>query len=325
MELTTSTSPDAAPIVKKRTVRSKFVKNIIRYRAMLLMAMPGVAYLILNNYLPMFGTVIAFKDVNFAKGIWRSDWVGLKNFDYLFGTSDAFIITRNTLAYNAVFIVVTLICSVSLAILLNEVRKRLMRSFYQSAILLPYFLSAVVIAYLVYSLLSSEYGLLNKVVLPMFDMEPVSWYNETKYWPIFLVLINTWKGVGYYCVIYIAAIVGIDHEYYEAAVIDGASKWQQVRNITLPLLSPVIITMVLLQIGRIFYADFGLFYQVPLDSGTLYPVTNVIDTYVYRGLLQLGDLGMASAAGLYQSIVGFVLVMLSNLVVRKVDRDQALF
>lgn len=292
---------------------------------MLLMALPGIAYLILNNYLPMFGTVIAFKDVNFAKGIWRSDWIGMKNFEYLFGTSDAFTITRNTLAYNAVFIVVTLIASVSLAIMLNEVRKRIVRSFYQSAILLPYFLSAVVIAYLVYSLLSSEYGLLNKAVLPFFNMDPVSWYNEPKYWPFFLVLINTWKGVGYYCVIYIAAIVGIDHDYYEAATIDGATKWQQIRNITLPLLSPVIITMVLLQIGRIFYADFGLFYQVPLDSGTLYPVTNVIDTYVYRGLLQLGDLGMASAAGLYQSIVGFVLVMLSNLVVRKVDRDQALF
>lgn len=322
MELTAASQ---TTILNKRRPLNRFIRNVVRYRAMLLMAAPGILYLLLNNYLPMFGTAIAFKNVNFTKGIWKSDWVGLKNFEFLFGTSDAFVITRNTLLYNLVFIVVTLVCSVALAIMLNEVRLKLWRSFYQSALLLPYFLSAVVIAYLVYSLLSSEYGLLNKSVLPFLGMEPVSWYHETKHWPLILVIVNTWKSIGYYCVIYIAAIVGIDHEYYEAALIDGASKWQQVKSITVPLLTPVIITMVLLQIGRIFYADFGLFYQVPMDSGLLYPVTNVIDTYVYRALLQLGDLGMASAAGLYQSVVGFVLVMLSNLVVRRINRDQALF
>ncbi|MFD0696152.1 ABC transporter permease [Paenibacillus sp. GCM10027628] len=309
------------PFTHKRT----FWKQMNRYKALWLMALPGILYLLLNNYLPMFGTIIAFKNINYAKGIWKSDWVGFKNFEYLFSTSDAFIITRNTLLYNAVFIVITLICSVSLAIMLNEVRKQLAKKFYQSALLLPYFLSAVIVAYLVYSLLSSEYGFLNKIVLPLFGLDPVSWYNEPKYWPYILVIVNTWKGVGYSCVIYIAAIVGIDSEYYEAAVIDGASKWQQIRHITIPLLMPVITTMVLLSIGRIFYADFGLFYQVPLDSGMLLPVTNVIDTYVYRGLLQLGDLGMSSAAGLYQSLVGFVLVLVSNAVVRKFNRDQALF
>lgn len=309
------------PLTHKRT----FWKQMNRYKALWLMALPGIIYLLLNNYLPMFGTIIAFKNINYAKGIWKSDWVGFKNFEYLFSTSDAFIITRNTLLYNTVFIVITLICSVSLAIMLNEVRKQLAKKFYQSALLLPYFLSAVIVAYLVYSLLSSEYGFLNKIVLPIFGQDPVSWYNEPKYWPYILVIVNTWKGVGYSCVIYIAAIVGIDNEYYEAAKIDGASKWQQIRHITVPLLMPVITTMVLLSIGRIFYADFGLFYQVPLDSGMLLPVTNVIDTYVYRGLLQLGDLGMSSAAGLYQSLVGFVLVLVSNAIVRKFNRDQALF
>ncbi|WP_246358573.1 ABC transporter permease [Paenibacillus phytorum] len=309
------------PLTNKRT----FWKQMNRYKALWLMALPGIIYLLLNNYLPMFGTIIAFKNINYAKGIWKSDWVGFKNFEYLFSTSDAFIITRNTLLYNTVFIVITLICSVSLAIMLNEVRKQLAKKFYQSALLLPYFLSAVIVAYLVYSLLSSEYGFLNKIVLPLFGQDPVSWYNEPKYWPYILVIVNTWKGVGYSCVIYIAAIVGIDNEYYEAAKIDGASKWQQIRHITVPLLMPVITTMVLLSIGRIFYADFGLFYQVPLDSGMLLPVTNVIDTYVYRGLLQLGDLGMSSAAGLYQSLVGFVLVLVSNAIVRKFNRDQALF
>jgi putative aldouronate transport system permease protein len=310
---------------KPLTHKRNFWKQMNRYKALWLMALPGILYLLLNNYLPMFGTIIAFKNINYAKGIWKSDWVGFKNFEYLFGTSDAFIITRNTLLYNAVFIVITLICSVSLAIMLNEVRKQLAKKFYQSALLLPYFLSAVIVAYLVYSLLSLEYGFLNKIVLPFFGLDGVSWYNEPKYWPFILVIVNTWKGVGYSCVIYIAAIVGIDSEYYEAAVIDGANKWQQIRHITIPLLMPVITTMVLLAIGRIFYADFGLFYQVPMDSGMLLPVTNVIDTYVYRGLLQLGDLGMSSAAGLYQSVVGFILVLVSNAVVRKFNRDHALF
>ncbi|WP_081757154.1 ABC transporter permease [Gorillibacterium massiliense] len=289
------------------------------------MALPGVLYLLLNNYLPMAGTTIAFKNLNFTKGFWKSDWVGFENFKYLFQTSDAFVITRNTLAYNAVFIVVTLVVSVALAIALNEVRRKVLKKFYQSAVLLPYFLSAVVVAYLVFSLLSAQYGLLNKSILPLFGKDMILWYNEPKYWPYILVLVNTWKSAGYFCIVYIAAIVGIDSEYYEASLIDGASKWQQIRSITLPLITPVMTTMVLLQIGRIFYSDFGLFFQVPMNSGTLYPVTNVIDTYVYRGLLQMGDLGMSSAAGLYQSAVGFVLVMLSNLVVRKVNREQALF
>jgi putative aldouronate transport system permease protein len=221
--------------------------------------------------------------------------------------------------------VTTLVFSVTFAILLNEVRRKAFRRFYQSAMLLPYFLSSVIVAYLVFSMLSLEYGFLNKIVLPWLGMEPIAWYYEPKYWPYILVLVNTWKGIGYSSVIYVAAIAGIDQEYYEAATIDGANKWQQAMNITLPLLKPVIVTLVLLAIGRIFYADFGLFYQVPMDSGVLQPVTNVIDTYVYRGLLVFGDLGMSSAAGLYQSTIGFVLVMLSNLVVRKFNRDQALF
>ncbi|SDD58893.1 putative aldouronate transport system permease protein [Paenibacillus sp. UNCCL117] len=305
--------------------RGRGFKHMRRFWALWVMVLPGAVYLLLNNYVPMLGTLIAFKDINYAKGIWRSDWVGLKNFEYLFGTSDAFVITRNTILYNFAFIVITLACSVGLAILLNEVKRSLAKKFYQSALLLPYFLSAVIVAYLTFSMLSAEYGFINKYILAWFHIDPILWYHEPKYWPYILIIVNTWKSVGYFCVVYIAAIVGIDYEYYEAAVMDGAGKWQQIIHITLPLVTPVIITMVLLQIGRIFYSDFGLFYQVPLDSGTLLPVTNVIDTYVYRGLLQLGDLGMSSAAGLYQSIVGFVLVMCSNLIVRRVNRDQALF
>ncbi|UUZ95247.1 ABC transporter permease subunit [Paenibacillus sp. P25] len=156
-------------------------------------------------------------------------------------------------------------------------------------------------------------------------MERISWYNEPGVWPYILTFIHTWKGAGYLCIVYLAAIIGIDQEYYEAATLDGASKWQQIRKITIPLITPVIIMMTLLAIGRIFYSDFGLFYQVPMDSGALYDTTNVIDTYVYRGLMQLGDIGMSSAAGLYQSLVGFILVLVSNFIVRKINRENALF
>ncbi|MCY9664953.1 ABC transporter permease subunit [Paenibacillus alginolyticus] len=289
------------------------------------MVIPEIIYLIINNYLPMFGLIIAFKDVNFTKGIWASDWVGFKNFEYLFKTSDAMLITRNTILYNSAFIIINLIIAVGVAILLNEVKKKLFARFYQSVILIPYLISMVIVGYLVLAMLSGETGYINKQILPMLGMDPISWYSEAKYWPYILTFVNIWKHVGYLCVIYLAAIIGIDPEYYEAARIDGASKWQQITNITIPLITPVIVIMTLLQIGRIFYSEFGLFYQVPLDTGALFPTTNVIDTYVYRALLRLGDIGMSSAAGLYQSVVGFILVLISNYVVSKRNSDNALF
>jgi putative aldouronate transport system permease protein len=289
------------------------------------MIIPGITYLIINNYLPMFGLVIAFKNVNFTKGIWGSDWVGLKNFEYLFKSADAFIITRNTILYNTAFIVINLIVAVGVAILLNEIKNKFLSRFYQSVILLPYLISTVIISYLVFAMLSMDNGFMNKTMLPMLGMDKMSWYNEPDVWPYILTFIHTWKGAGYLCIVYLAAIIGIDQEYYEAATLDGATKWQQIRNITIPLITPVIIMMTLLAIGRVFHSDFGLFYQVPMDSGPLYNTTNVIDTYVYRGLMQLGDIGMSSAAGLYQSLVGFILVLLSNLIVRKINKENALF
>ncbi|MEK0312970.1 ABC transporter permease [Cohnella sp. 56] len=286
--------------------------------------LPGLLYLLINNYMPMLGVVIAFKEINFTKGIWHSDWVGFHNFKYLFATSDAYVITRNTILYNTAFIVLGLILSVAVAILLNEVRSRI-RKAYQSALLLPYFLSTVIVAYLLFGLLSPEYGLMNKAVLPMLGLDPVYWYMDPKYWPVILTLVYIWKSIGYSSIVYIAAIVGIDQEYYEAATIDGATKWRQIRHITIPLLYPIMTIMTLLAVGKIFYSDFGLFFQVPMNSGPLLPATNTIDTYVYRGLMQLGDISMASAAGLYQSVVGFALVLLSNFAVRKINRDNALF
>lgn len=273
----------------------------------------------------MFGIVIAFKNINFAKGIWGSDWVGLKNFEYLFKTSDAYIITRNTIGYNSLFIVLSTIFAIAIAILLNEIRVRFLSRLFQSLVLLPYLISMVIVGYLVLAFLNVENGFINKTVLPMLGMEGIPWYSETKYWPYILTIVNTWHQTGYLCVVYLAAIIGIDQEYYEAATLDGANRWQQVWKVTLPLISPIVTTMVLLAIGRIFYSDFGLFYQVPLNTGALMPVTNTIDTYVYRALMNLGDFGMSSAAGLYQAVVGLTLILISNTIVKKINRDNALF
>ncbi|MGO4495761.1 ABC transporter permease [Paenibacillus sp. 2RAB27] len=289
------------------------------------MVLPGFIYLFINNYLPMFGIIIAFKNINYRKGILGSDWIGLKNFEYLFKTSDAFTITRNTILYNGLFIILNLALAIAVAILLNEIKNKFLSRFYQSVVLLPYLISMVIVAYLVLSMLNVDNGFMNHHVLPILGIEPISWYGEAKYWPYILTIVNIWKGVGYLCIIFLAAIVGIDHEYYEAATIDGAGKWMQIRTITVPLLMPTITIMALLGIGRIFYSDFGLFYQVPLNSGPLQSTTDVIDTYVYRGLMNLGDIGMSSAAGLYQSVVGFVLVIISNYLVGRRNRERALF
>lgn len=318
-------------IVKVESNRISSIKRrnmwnaVLRHKVLYLLMLPGIIYMLLNNYIPMFGIIIAFKNYNFEDGFLFSPTVGFDNFRYLFETPDAFIMTRNTLGYNAVFIVVNLVMSVTMAILLNEVRNRYSKRFYQSAVLLPFFLSAVIVAYLVYSLLNPDSGLVNRYILKSFGIEPISWYLEPKYWPFILVITNAWKNVGYGSIIYISAMTGIDTEYYEAATIDGARKWQQVKYITIPLLVPVMVIMTILSIGRIFYSDFGLFYQLPMGSGTLLPVTNVIDTYVYNSLVNMGDIGMSSAAGFYQSVVGFLLVLTTNLLVRKISPENALF
>jgi ABC-type polysaccharide transport system, permease component len=297
-----------------------------KYAPLLIMMIPGLLYLLINNYLPMFGLIIAFKDVNFSKGILDSDWVGFANFEYLFKTSDAYIITRNTILYNLVFILLGTVLSLACAILLNEIKNRTLLKAYQSIITLPHLISMVIVSYLVFALLSPETGFLNKTVLPWLGIdEGIMWYSETKYWPWILTIVNFWKTVGYSSIVYFAALLGIDEEYYEAARLDGASRLQQILRITIPILTPVIIMLTLLNVGRIFYSDFGLFYQVPLNSGALFETTATIDTYVFRGLMGTSDIGMSTAAGFYQSIVGFILVMLANYIVRLKNKDNALF
>ena len=312
--------------MKKAEVKKGKKKNALKeYWPLYLMMLPALLYLLINNYIPMAGMVIAFKKLNFAKGIWASPWAGLKNFKFLFASRDAWVITRNTLLYNVAFILVNMVIGIAIAILITEVKNIKLKKLYQSAILLPFLMSMVILSYIVYALLSAENGLVNNSILPLFHMDPIQWYQKPKYWPAILIIANCWKGVGYGCLIYIASLIGIDPSFYEAARLDGASKWQEITKITLPSLVPTIITLLLPSIGRIFYSDFGLFYQVPMNSGVLVSTTNVIDTYVYRALIEQGNISMSSAAGVYQSLVGFCVVMLSNWIVRKVDKDQALF
>lgn len=315
----------AAQAAKVNKKNGGLIKKFRRDMPLYLMMVPGLIYLLINNYIPMAGIMIAFKQVNFRLGILESPFIGLKNFAFLF-KGDAWLITRNTIGYNLVFIVLTPIVAISIAILLNELASKRMKQFYQTVILIPYLISIVVVSYIVYSLLSTDTGFINNTILPFFGIHnKISWYSSPQYWPFILVFTHLWKGFGYSTIIYYATVVGIDSSYYEAAAIDGASRWQRIWNVTIPSLKPTIITLTLLSIGRMFYSDFGLFYQVPLSSGPLMDVTNTIDTYVYRGLMQSNNIGMSSAAGVYQSIVGFILVLTANAVVSKISKEDALF
>ncbi len=307
--------------MKKKNKKARILRSIPIY----LMMLPGLIYLFCNNYMPMFGIVIAFKKINWQKGIWGSEWAGLKNFEFLFKSKDTFTMIRNTVLYNMVWIILGTILSIAVAILLNEIINKFSKKIYQSIILLPYLMSMVVVSYLVYAVLSNETGFLNNSILPRLGLQPVNWYQEKAYWPVILTIVNLWKGIGFSMVIYYSSIVGISTEYYEAARLDGASKWQQVKRITMPLLVPTIITLFILSVGRIFASDFGLFYQVTKNSGALYPTTQTIDTYVYNALMKLGNVSMSSAASVYQAIIGFILVMITNAIVRKYSKENAFF
>lgn len=292
---------------------------------LLIIAAPGIIYLLINNYIPMAGLFVAFKKYNFMKGLFGSDWCGFENFKFLFATKDAWIMTRNTLLYNLVFIIVGTVFAIAIAIMLCELGKRLRVKFFQASFLMPNLLSWVVIGFIAFAFLSADTGFINKSILEPLGIEPVTWYMETGPWPFIIVLVNLWKNAGYQSIVYMASISGIDRSMYEAAVLDGASKMQQIFRITLPNLKPTVITLTLMSVGRMFYSDFGLFYQVPQNSGALFNVTQTIDTYVYRGLMESNNIGMSAAAGFYQSVVGFILVLVANWIVRKLDSDNALF
>lgn len=299
-------------------------RQLLKYRSIFFLTLPGILLILTFQYAPLvMGLVLPFKDVNYKVGIWKSPWVGFENFKFLFTSDAAWRITRNTVCLNFLFIVTVLVFSIICALFLYQLSKKSVKT-YQTVLFFPYFISWVVASYVVLALLDMENGLLNNILL-YFGRDPVLWYNEPQYWTVIMVIANLWKNIGYYTIIYYTGLLGISEEYYEASQIDGATKLKQIRYITLPLLKPVIITLLLLQLSKIFFGNFDMFYNLTMNSAALYPTTDVIDTYVYRSLKVMGDLGMSSAAGLYQSVVGFVIVITVNKIIRKVDNENALF
>lgn len=290
-----------------------------------LMMAPGLILIAVLCYLPLPGLLVAFKDYSPFKGILGSDWMNplFKNFEFFFKSESARTVTFNTLFYNLLEAVFVTVGAVALAIMLNEVKNKKMSAFYKGAILLPTFLSWVVVQYILFSFLSVDRGIINNAL-----GTEIQWYSEAGYWRFIMPAAYIWKNIGYYSVLYVAAIAGINTDYYEAAALDGATKWQQIRYITLPLIRSTIIVLSLLWVGKIFnggFGDWNAFYTLPNNSGPLYAATDVIDTYVYRSLKSLGDYGMSTAVGLYQAVVGFFLVLISNKVIKKIDPDSALF
>ncbi len=301
------------------------MRKLKRFIPFYIMMIPGLTYLFINNYIPLTGLQLAFKKFKYNEGIFNSPWVGMKNFSFLFKTNDAWVLFRNTLGYNLLFLVINTVLAIAVAILLNEVRSAFVRKMSQTVVLIPFLLSYVVISYIVYALLGQSGGMVNNSILKPLGMEPVSWYTKPKYWPLILTLVQAWKAFGYNSIIYYAKIIGFDKSLYEAAAVDGAGVWKRIWFITMPMLKATVITLTLMSIGRMFYSDFGLFYQVPMNSGMLQKATTTIDTYVYRGLMESNDIGRAAAAGFLQSILGFVTVLTANTVVRKIESENALF
>ncbi len=299
----------------------KFFKQVKQNAPLLLMAMPGIVYLIMFSYIPMFGLLVAFKNFNFAQGIIGSPWAGLNNFKFLIMSGDAFTILRNTILYALFSLIVVKIIEIFLAILYDSLSKSKLNKFNQTVSILPHFLSWVVIAYFAQALLDADKGIFNQIL-----GTKIQWYSEPKYWPVILMSFQIWKTIGYGSIIYYSNIRGIDSELYEAARIDGATWWQQVKYITIPLLTSIIVIMFIMGIGGILHNDFGLFYNLPKNSGALYSVTQTLDTYIYNGItLAGGSLGMSSAASFFQSTVGFILVITANSIIKKVSPENAMF
>ena len=306
---------------------AKYKKTLV----LLTMVAPAAIWLLLLRYLPMGGIVLAFKDYkinprnpSFISNLLSSKWVGLKNFEYLFKTDSAWIMFRNTLGYNIVFIILGVIIPVAFAIMMNELTRKFVRKTYQTMMFFPYFLSWVVVSYFLNAFLDAQYGMIPAMQAAA-GKEVTSWYTTPGPWPYLLVFANLWKYVVYSTVLYLEDITGIDANQYEAAAIDGASKWQQVLYVTIPHLRTMICILFIMNVGRIFASDFGLFYNVPMQNGALFSVTQTIDTYVYRAYIATGNPGQSSAAGLLQNVLGFICILSANAIVKKVDADSAMF
>lgn len=313
-------------VIEPKPKKISFFKEMKRHWLIYTMAIPALILLGLFNYFPMFGLLLAFKDFKFPKGILGSDWMNplFKNFELLYSSSDAINAVKNTLVLNFSFIVIGTLCALALAIMLNEMKHKVYKRITQSLTFLPFFMSWIVVGMFLEGILNYNNGVVNKIIEAL-GQEKIMFYTEPQYWPAILVIESVWKGVGYSAVVYLAAITGIDTAYYEAAEIDGATRMQRIVHVTLPLLRPTIIILVLLALGRIMNADFGMFYYSTNGIYALWSTTDVIETFIYRGLRVTGDIGIASATGFFQSIVSLVVVLSFNFLARKIDRDSALF
>jgi putative aldouronate transport system permease protein len=288
------------------------------------MLIPGIIFFVIFSYMPMLGVIIAFKDYRNNLGIFGSEWVGFQNFKFFFTSQDAFRIARNTVGYGLVFILLEIVTAVTIAILLYEIKNKLALKYFQTTMILPYFFSWVIVGYITYILLEPNMGVLNHI-LQFFGTQGINWYLEPKYWIVILPLVNTWKNVGLKCIMYYAALMGIDEQLFEAATVDGASKWKQIRYITIPSLVPLMIVLTILNVGSVIKGDFGLFYNIPRNVGLLYPTTDIIDTYIYRGLQTGDDIGITTAVGLFQSFVGLIMVVATNKIAKKISPENSLF
>jgi putative aldouronate transport system permease protein len=288
------------------------------------MAMPALVIVYLVSYMPMPGIVLAFKNYKVAKGVWGSDWVGLNNFQFLLNSGIAWQIIRNTVVLNALFIIAAQICSLTMSVLMNEIYQTRLAKVFQSILFFPHFVSWVLVGFFTFAFLNSDSGYVN-VILEALGLEAINWYARPEYWYAILVFLSLWKGLGYFTIIYLAGMLNISPEYYEAARIDGANRLQEVRYITLPLIQPLVIINVLLAIGRIFFANFDFIWNVTRDSSLLLPTVNVIDTFVYRSLASVGNFNLAASAGFFQAVMGLILVLAANALVRRINREQALF
>ncbi len=309
---------------KKQTRK---LQNKLRWRTdcpLLLMAIPGILFFFLFHYMPMVGSLLAFKNFIPRLGIFGSKWIGFKNFEFMFRNKTFWLTIRNTLTYNSVFLVSGILFPMVLAILLNEVRSKKAARIYQSFLIMPHFISYVVVSIIVFAVLSADSGIISHYMRSI-GLRPIAFYSDPKYWPYFLFIIYTWKGTGYASIIYLGTITGISDEYYEAAVIDGANKWKQILHITIPFLKPMIVILAIMKIGHFFHSNFDLFYQVPLNSGQLYKVTNTVDVYVYNTLKDSNNVSLSSAVAFVQSVCGFLLVMTTNAIIRKIDGDLSMF
>ena len=276
------------------------------------------------SYLPMYGIVIAFKDFKYDKGVFGSPWVGFDNFKFFFESNEFTRIVWNTLYMNFLFIVIGMISAIILAILLYELTSSKKVKVFHTILITPHFMSWVIVSYMLYGLLSPSNGLLTELIEHL-GFGKIDFYSTPKVWPLILVIASVWKNVGMDSILYYSTMMGIDESLYEVAYLEGASEWQKARYITIPMLMPMIVLLAIMKVGAIFRADFGLFYQLPRNVGSLYITTDVVDTYIFRNLRELGNIGMSSAVGVLQSFVGFILILITNAVSKKIDPDYGLF